>query len=241
MAFHTSRRERPDPAALDLHDGTVTRVTQQAKDPDRVSVYIDDRFAFGLAVNLAIQEGLRKGVALTAERQRALLTAQETHAARASALASLAARAQTTGEIRRKLSDKGFDAAVVEETMDALDAMGVVDDAAFARVYARERFTGRGHGPTRIRQDLQQKGVARDLIDAALADLVDEEDVAGRARRDAAQRWASLASEPDPRKRKKKTLDFLLRRGHSFDDARAAVDAAEADDSGDDAHAWDDG
>ncbi len=239
MAFQTSRRERPDPDALDLRDGTVTRIAQQAKDPDRASVYLDDAFAFGLAVNLVIEEGLRKGVVLTAERQRDLLRRQETHAARASALASVAARAQTTGEIRRKLSDKGFDGAVVEDTVAALEAMGVVDDAAFARAYARGRFAGRGHGPSRIRQDLQQKGVAREHVDAALADLADEEDVAGRARSDAAQRWAALASEADPRKRKKKTLDFLLRRGHSFDDARQAADAAAADDPGDDADDFD--
>lgn len=242
MAFQTPRRERPDPSDLDLRDGTVTRVAQQANDPDRVSVFLDDRFAFGLAVNLAVEEGLRKGVVLTAERQRDLLARQETHAARASALASLATRARTTGEIRRSLADKGFDAVVIDDTVAALEAMGVVDDAAYARSFARGRFAGPGHGPSRIRQDLQQRGVARDLIDAALADLAEEEDVAGRAHRDAAQRWSALAGEADPRKRKKKTLDFLLRRGHSFDDARAAADAAERDDPSDDADtAWDEG
>lgn len=243
MAFHTQRRERPDPSTLDLRDGTVTRVAQQANDPDRVSVFVDDRFAFGLAVNLAIEEGLRKGVVLTAERQRALLEAQETHAARAAALASLSARARTTGEIRRLLADKGFEATVVEDTVEALLRMGVVDDAAYARAYARGRFAGRGHGPARIRQDLQQRGVPRDLIDAALDELSLAEDVSGRAQRDAAQRWEALAGEPDLRKRKKKTLDFLLRRGFSFDDARSAVDAAAegADDDALDDAAADDG
>lgn len=233
MAFQTPRRERPDPAALDLADGTVTRVVQQQKDPDRVSVYLDGRFAFGLSLPLAVEHGLRKGLALTAERQRELLTAQETHAARAAALASLAARARTTGEIRKMLAAKGFDDHTADDTVAALEAMGVVDDAAYAVAYARGRFAGRGHGPTRIRQDLQSRGVAPEHIDAALAELDDTEDVAERARRDAAGRWSALAGEPDARKRKKKTLDFLLRRGHAFDVARAAVDAA-ADASDDD-------
>lgn len=239
MPFPSARRERPDPDSLDLRDGTVTRVVQQAGDPDRVSVFLDDAFAFGLSLALAVEAGLKKGLVLTAARQRALLIEQEGHAAKASALASLAARARTTGELRRMLSDKGFDAATVDDTIAALEAMGVVDDAAYAVAYARGRFAGRGHGPARIRQDLVQRGVPKDLIEAALATLQESEDVAGRARADAAQRWASLASETDDRKRRKKTLDFLLRRGHAFDDARAAVDAA-ADGAGEGAadDAW---
>lgn len=242
MAFQTQRRERPDPASLDLADGTVTRVAQQAKDPDRASVFIDDAFAFGLAIDLVIEAGLKKGVVLTAGRQRELLTRQETFAARSAALSSIAHRARTTGEISRMLTTKGFESALVEDTVASLVASGLLDDAAYARAYAQARFQGPGHGPARIRQDLQRRGVARDVIDVALADLEDAEDLGARARRDAEKRWLSLASETDVRKRKKKTLDFLVRRGFSFDDARQAVDAAEAEHPpGDEGAAdWDD-
>lgn len=231
MPFSSVRKERPDPASLDLRDGTVTRVAQQRADPERVSVFLDGEFAFGLTLALAVEAGLKKGLALPAERQRALLSAEEGHAAKAAALASVAARARTTGELRRMLGDKGFAADVVDDTVAALEQMGLVDDAAYAVAYARGRFAGRGHGPARIRQDLVQRGVAKEHIEAALATLAEAEDVAGRARDDAARRWASLASEADARRRRKKTLDFLLRRGHSFDDARQAVDAvADGDD-----------
>lgn len=231
MPFPSVRKERPDPAGLDLRDGTVTRVAQQRADPERVSVFLDGEFAFGLTLALAVEAGLKKGLVLTADRQRALLAAEEGHAAKAAALASLAARARTTGELRRTLGDKGFAADIVDDTVAALEQMGLVDDAAHAVAYARGRFAGRGHGPSRIRKDLVQRGVAKEHIEAALATLAEAEDVAGRARDDAAKRWASLASEADPRRRRKKTLDFLLRRGHSFDDARQAVDAvADGDD-----------
>lgn len=240
MPFASTRRERPDPSTRDLRDGTVTRVAQQAKDPERVNVEIDGAFAFGLSMALAVEAGLRKGLALSAERQRSLLVAEEGHAARAAALGALAQRAHTTDELRRKLGDRGFDPAVVEDTLARVAEMGMLDDAAYAEAYARGRFAGRGHGPSRIRQDLRQRGVSAEHIEAALAALDEAEDVSGRATHDAAQRWASLVSEPDARKRKKKTLDFLLRRGHSFDVARAAVDAAAEADPADDAAGWDD-
>ena len=230
MAFSTQKKERPDPADLDLKDGTVTRVAQQKKDLDRASVFIDDAFAFGLAVDLVIEAGLRKGVRLTADEQRALLVRQETFAAKASALAGLSQRARTVDEVRKSLLRKGFAEDVVEDTIAGLERLGVVDDAAFARAFVRDRFNGRGYGPARLRQDLQRKGVARRTIDEALAELTEAEDLGAEAREQAAKKWRALASEEDVRKRKKKTMDFLVRRGFGFDTARTAVDGLAADD-----------
>ena len=235
MAFQTQRRERPDPADLDLKDGTVTRVAQQKKDLDRASVFIDDAFAFGLAVDLVIEAGLKKGVALTAAEQRALLVRQETFAAKASALAGLSTRARTADEVRRSLAQKGFAEAVVEDTVAGLERLGLVDDAAYARAFVRSRFSGRGYGPARLRQDLQRKGVARDTIDAALDELTEAEDLGAEAREQAEKKWRTLPAGDDLRKRKKKTMDYLVRRGFGFDEARAAVE-----DLGDDEADWDD-
>ena len=230
MAFDTRRQERPDPADLDLADGTVTRVAQQKKDLDRASIFIDDAFAFGLAVDLVIEAGLRKGVVLTADQQRALLVRQEAFAAKASALRGLSQRARTAKEVRDSLARKGFADDIVEDTVAGLERLGMIDDAAFATAFVRSRFEGRGYGPARLRQDLQRKGVSRSAIEAALAELEEAEDLGDEARQQAAKKWASLASEADVRKRKKKTMDYLVRRGFGFGDARDAVDAAaEAD------------
>ena len=233
MAFSTQQKERPDPADLDLKDGTVTRVAQQKKDLDRASVFIDDAFAFGLAVDLVIEAGLRKGVALTADEQRALLVRQEAFAAKASALAGVANRARTSEEVRRSLSKKGFAEAIVEDTVAHLEGLGLVDDAAYARAFVRGRFEARGYGPARLRQDLQKKGVDRRTIDAALEELTDSEDLGAEAREQAEKKWRALRSEDDVRKRKKKTMDYLVRRGFGFDTAREAVDrAADAEEDG---------
>jgi regulatory protein len=99
-----------------------------------------------------------------------------------------------------------------------------VDDAAYARAFARGRFLGRGYGPQRLRADLLKRGIARETIEAALADLVESVDLDESALRLARPKWASLAREPDVRKRQKKTMDFLLRRGYAFDTARETVD-----------------
>ena len=241
MAFQTKPRERPDPAALDLQDGTVTRLAQQAKDPERVSVYIDERFAFGLAVDLVYEARLKKGLVLPADEQRRLLVRQESFGAKAAALNYVSSASRTTEEVRRNLAGKGFAESVVEDAVAGLLAAGLLDDVAYAEAYAKSRFTARGYGPTRIRQDLMRRGVARAAIDAALDGLVETEDLDSRAREDADTKWRQLSSEPDRRKRIRKTMDFLIRRGHGFDTARSAAEAAAAadpDDGSDDAERW---
>ncbi|MEM0961492.1 MAG: RecX family transcriptional regulator [Bacteroidota bacterium] len=224
MPFDQRRTERPDPADLDLASGTVTRVAQQTKDPDRASVFIDGAFAFGLAVDLVVEAGLRKGMTLTADAQRDLLAKQESFAAKAAAMSSLSHRARTAHEVRQLLTRKGFAESVVEDTVDLLDRLGMVDDDAYARAFVRGRFSGRGYGPARLRQDLMRKGIDRGVINAALAELTEAEDLDAEARQQAVRKWRSLASESDVRKRTKKTMDYLVRRGFGFDVARSAVE-----------------
>jgi regulatory protein len=54
-----------DESPPDLRAGTITRLVVQQKDPDRVSVYVDDEFAFGCHQNVVLGAGLRKGVEVT--------------------------------------------------------------------------------------------------------------------------------------------------------------------------------
>ena len=68
-----SEQEHPDEPQQNLRDGTITRVARQQRDPERVSVFIDGAFAFGLTLDLAVEAGLRKGRTLTVDEQAVLL------------------------------------------------------------------------------------------------------------------------------------------------------------------------
>lgn len=215
----------PDPT--DLRDGTVTALQAQQHDPDRVSVFIDGRFAFGLMVDLVVKAGLRKGLALTAREQEALLEQEEGLRARRTALDYIAHRARTETEVRRRLARKGFSEGATEGAVARMEELGYLDDAAYARAYVSERLSGRGHGPERLRADLRRRGVAPRYIEAALEDLVEPDDLRENALRHGRQRWERLASEPDPFRRKKKLSDFLARRGYGYDLIREVVEELE--------------
>lgn len=219
-----------DDAPRDLRPGTITRLARQKRDAERVSVFIDDAFAFGLALDLAVKAGLRKGRTLSVEEQQALLDDEERLKAKSVALDYIAYKARTEHEVRQKLRKKGFPEHVADEAVARVRELGYLDDADYARAYARGRMSGRGHGPHRIRADLRRRGVARSTIDAVLEELVEPDDLRETALRHGRKRWRRLQREDDPYKRRQKLAGYLQRRGFDFDLIREVTEVLEAED-----------
>lgn len=216
-----------DRDAPQLRPGTVSAVQIQKRDAERVSVFIDGAFAFGLALDVAVRHGLRKGIVLGIEQQEALLAEEGMARARSAALDLIAHRPRTEAEVRRALARKGHAEEAVASAIDRMLDLGYLDDVAYARTFVAERSASRGHGPSRLRADLHRKGVPPAIIDQAIASGVDEVRVREAAFDVARRRWTRLASEPDPRKRRKRLGDFLARRGYDFELIREVTDALE--------------
>jgi len=79
-------------------------------------------------------------------------------APRACAERILAGRDHGRGELRRKLVARGFDPAEVDAVLDQLAGEGYLDDARYAREFARQALE-KGHGTTYIRAKLAARGV----------------------------------------------------------------------------------
>ena len=206
-----------------VRPGTVTRLVAQAHDAARVSVHLDGAFAFGVHGDLVLDFGLAKGRFLSAEDQTAIRTADARLVARSTALAFLSHRARTEREVRQRLAEAGVPEDTVEETAAWLRERGYLDDTAFAEGYVQSRQSGAGYGPERVRRELVRRGVGRTEADAAVGAGFAAGDVAADALRQGAARLRLLAREADPRKRRKKLFDFLVRRGFAFDVAADAV------------------
>lgn len=140
------------------------------------------------------------------------------------ALTYLGVRARSEAELRRKLLQKGEPAAQVEEVIARLRGQKLLDDADFARQFARVKLQGTGSSRRRIVQELARRGVARALADQAIVELeesdgLDPDVAAGRV---AAKKWKSLA-KLDDFTRRRRLYAFLARRGFDPDEIRAAM------------------
>ncbi len=212
---------------IDFQPGRITSLQAVNRSPDRISVHIDDRFAFSLHQDVALEFGLAKGKSLGVEEQERMVRRDLVWKARAAALRYVTYCDRTVAEVRRRLQ-KTYSDEVADEAVGHLETMGLLDDRAFAEAYAERRFRREGHGPARVRADLSKKGVAPAALDEALGKVFCEEDaLADRAAEMGRARWRRLSSEPDDMKRTRKVCDYLLRRGYSFDLARrVAFDVA---------------
>ena len=140
------------------------------------------------------------------------------------ALRLLEFRARSVVELRRKLAQKGAPASEVEEVVARLCDQKLLDDADFARQFARTRTTGAGASRRRIVQELTRKGVARTIADEAVEALQEREgiDPAAAIHRVASKKWKSLAGLDDFT-RKRRLYAFLARRGFNPDEIREAL------------------
>ena len=223
--------DRPD-TDQPLQPGTVTRLAVQKRDVHRVSVYLDDSFAFGIHQNVLVQFGIVKGQWLDVEAQQEILAAERLRAAKQIALDYLAYKPRTAEEVRRKLERKDVGADTAEAVVERMRELGYLDDAAYAQQFARRRHEVKGYGPRRIQSDLQRRGVARRHVESAVQALREDADLLERAREQARKRWKRLQREPDARRRRKKLSDYLLRRGYSYDTIRQVVDEVQAGEDG---------
>lgn len=86
---------------------------------------------------------------------------------RRKALALLTRREHSRRELTRKLSQRGFDTAQAEAAVAEMAERGWQNDGRFAESMARSRALS-GHGPLRIRAELQQHGIEAAEIAQAL-------------------------------------------------------------------------
>jgi regulatory protein len=148
-------------------------------------------------------------------------------AVRATAIGLLGRREYARGELAATLQRKGFEPRLIAEAMSELAGEGLLDDHRYADSLVRQQ-AGRGHGPARIRQALQEAGIGPELIIAALEAGPDWSQLAAEARR---RKFG--AAQPKSWPERARQMRFLQYRGFSTDHIRSALGGSGADDAGD--------
>jgi regulatory protein len=87
--------------------GTITALEVQARDPDRVNLFIEGRFAFGLSNKVVADLGLKTGDVLGEAQVADLLRREAYQLALNQAFLYLSYRPRSELELRRYLGQKG--------------------------------------------------------------------------------------------------------------------------------------
>lgn len=118
-------------------------------------------------------------------------------------------RARSKSELRQKLLEKGFSQETIIKLQDFLEEYGLVNDAAFAQSWIRNRCNLKPMGKNRLKQELKFKGITGDIITQELA-VLNEDKEYELAFNLAQKKLSRGVSKPE------KIAPFLERRGFSY-------------------------
>ncbi|MEE9208012.1 MAG: RecX family transcriptional regulator [Gemmatimonadota bacterium] len=140
------------------------------------------------------------------------------------ALRYLAYRPRSTVEVRRRLRRDRFSSSNIEQVLGRCSELGYLSDQKFAEAWIRDRIRLKPCGTMRLRSELMRRGVRTDDIDAAIAEVFEQEQVSDATllEKVAERRWARLQLS-NPTKAPAKLFAYLTRRGFAVRAAREAV------------------
>lgn len=227
MTSNTSRSSRERPK-----DGTVTRMSPQRSSAERISIYLDDRYAFSLSVNSLSEHPISIDEHLSRSDVERLTRADEPDRAITAALHLLAHRGRSEHELRDRLRRKGYMQPAIDRAIERVFEWGYLDDDQFAATWVEQRSIGRPRSRKALAWELKQKGVDRDIVERTVDDA--DIDELADARRLASDKWRKDRSQPLDRRRRR-TGNYLARRGYGWNIARQVIDElVELDSAGQD-------
>jgi len=149
--------------------------------------------------------------------------------ARTVALRRLDSAPRTYRELLTYVCSKGVPESAAIGVLDRFVEVGLLDDRAYALQWVTERFSLRGTSRAMLRRELRAKGIAEELIDEALATIVNDQE--SERALELAQSRLRRHQRDEPAAAVRKIAGFLSRRGYgsnvAWSTAHAVVYAAD--------------
>ncbi len=131
------------------------------------------------------------------------------------ALRLLRFRLRSIKEMAQRLKQRGHRGFIIARVIDELEDKKLLDDRVFAGLWIGDRITLKPSGKSLLIRELKSKGVSDAVIEEAferLGGAYDEYEMASPLARKKAGRLKGINED----KAKKRLLDFLSRRGFSY-------------------------
>ena len=140
------------------------------------------------------------------------------------ALRALMRRAHSLQEMKRKLERRSENKLLVQLVMARLKENGLIDDARYAKQFARQRTESRKQGKFRVARDLRARGIPDRQIAEALEETAKTSDEGAMVRARIERKLRSYRGEIDEKKMAS-IYGSLLRAGFSADVVRRELKA----------------
>jgi len=204
----------------------VTRIERQRRRRNRVNLFLDGEFAFGLHEDTIAKAKIHVGDELDPSTIGIIKSHEETKLARDNAFRLLSHRMRSEKELRFTLLEREFDPTIVDNVLHELQTKGYVDDRKFAAAFIRDARLRKPAGTAMLFQKLRLKGLDRALIMEALGDLMPtdtEQELAYTSAMKLLKRIRT-SRKPVPQEKEKQRLShYLAQRGFPWSTIRPVL------------------
>mgnify|MGYP003093840222 CR=1 FL=1 len=198
----------------------ITDIQEQTKHKNRISIFIDGKFAFGMDKNDLSFMGLKIGMELTQERYDYIVDNTVYVKAYQKADRFIGFKMRTEKEVRDKLKAEEYSQDIIERVIASMLKYKYIDDDAYSRMYARDCRKLKKWGPQRIKAELYKRGINENTSDKALSELdIEDTDEIIEALLE-----KRIKNTPIDLKEKQKHFNFLLRRGFNSEDIKRVIE-----------------
>lgn len=202
---------------------SITAITEQKRRPNRRSVFLDGRFAFGCSVNVIARFRLREGMNVSDDQVKQIEHGVVKQECFDKAMRFLESRLHSRAELQKKLKRQEWGDAVIEAVLNDLARMNYLDDERFAKTKALSAAQHKKHGRRRAYVELVKSGVEGDVARRALEDVYESHD-STRVARELAMRQRDRLMKLDPIVARRRLVGMLQRRGFEYESIRPVID-----------------
>ena len=183
--------------------------------PEHVTVCLSDGGEIRTTLGVVTELRLFAGRELDSEALNLLQRQSGRALAREKALQLVSQRQMSRRELSKKLREKGFDPETADYCVDWVTERGLLNEESYAAAIVRH-YAAKGYGESRIRQELQRRGLSRELWEDALAAMPEDTSKLDRL-------IAQRLHDPDNRDEVRKLTVALFRRGFGMEEIRSAL------------------
>lgn len=191
----------------------ITDIENQ-KNIDRVNIYLDNKFAFGLTYEISYKYGLHVNKEVDLDFIDNILKAEEQNKITNSALNLLSYRQRSIKEIFQSLKKKGYEEVYIQKAIKYCVDQNYLNDENFAQSFIKDKQNLNKFGSKRIKYELINKGITNEIIDKLL--LIEPEDEYEIALEIAYKKMTSYNGQ-DRNSIYRKLGGLLQRKGYPYD------------------------
>jgi len=229
-------KDQIDPGIL-----TITKISQQIKQKDRYSIYVNEKYKFSLNEYQLASSGLRLGKTFNSQELNALIGESQFGKAYERALNYVMIRPRSQKEIKAYLDrtflypkpkiytdrngrrnmikqevDKTQITAMIDRVIERLTLKGYINDTSFAKAWVNSRQLTKKSSKRKMEQELRTKGVAANII----SNILDSESIDERENlKLLIQKKKRLNKYKDD----KKLMQYLMRQGYNYEMVKEAM------------------